>query len=226
MRALVVEDDPGMADVLRRGLSEDGFAVDVACTGAEGLWYAAEQPYDVAVLDVGLPDVDGWTILTSLRERGCWWPVLLLTARDAVEDRVTGLDLGADDYLVKPFSFPELLARLRALLRRGARERPVVLAVGDLVVDPATRRVSRGGEEVSLTAKEFAVLECLVRFPGQVHGKAALLASVWDFAYDGDPNIVEVYLASLRRKLDRPYGRNSLQTVRGAGYRVVDDRAP
>jgi two-component system OmpR family response regulator len=171
VRVLVVEDEPRMAGLLRRGLAEEGFAVDVAASGEEGLWLGRENDYDAVLLDVLLPGVDGFAVLAELRGAGRWAPVLLLTARDAVADRVAGLDLGADDYLVKPFAFPELLARLRALLRRGATERPAVLAVGDLTLDPATRQVCRGGAAVSLTAKEFALLECLMRRPGQVLSK-------------------------------------------------------
>ena len=225
MRVLVVEDDPGMASVLRRGLLEAGFAVDSAATGEEGLWLAIEHDYDVALMDVGLPGMDGWALLRAVRAAQCRWPVLLLTARDAVEDRVAGLDLGADDYLTKPFAFPELLARLRALVRRGTRDRPTLLTVGDLSLDPADRRVCRDGQEVGLTAKEFALLECLMRAPGQVLSKATLIERVWDFGFDADSNVVEVYISNLRRKLDRPFGRQTVQTVRGAGYRVTDDRA-
>ena len=225
MRVLVVEDDPGMASVLRRGLVEAGFAVDTAATGEDGLWLATEQDYDVALLDVGLPGMDGWALLRAVRAAQCSWPVLLLTARDAVEDRVAGLDLGADDYLTKPFAFAELLARLRALVRRGTRDRPTLLGVGDLSLDPAARRVCRDGQEVALTAKEFALLECLMRAPDQVLSKSTLIERVWDFGFDADSNVVEVYISNLRRKLDRPFGRQTVQTVRGAGYRVTDDRA-
>ena len=225
MRVLVVEDDPGMASVLRRGLVEAGFAVDTAATGEDGLWLATEQDYDVALLDVGLPGMDGWALLRAVRAAQCSWPVLLLTARDAVQDRVAGLDLGADDYLTKPFAFAELLARLRALVRRGTRDRPTLLGVGDLLLDPAARRVCRDGQEVALTAKEFALLECLMRAPDQVLSKSTLIERVWDFGFDADSNVVEVYISNLRRKLDRPFGRQTVQTVRGAGYRVTDDRA-
>jgi two-component system OmpR family response regulator len=225
VRALVVEDDPGMAAVLRRGLVEDGYAVDLAAAGQEGLWLATEQYYDVAVIDIGLPGMDGWALLRAVRAAGCRWPVLLLTARDAVADRVAGLDLGADDYVTKPFAFPELLARLRALVRRGPVNRPAVLHVGDLTLDPATRRVWRDDAEIVLTAKEFALLQCLMRCPGQVLSKSELIERVWDFCFDADSNVVEVHVAGLRRKLDRPFGRTTLQTARGAGYRIVDDRA-
>ena len=224
MRVLVVEDEPRMAGLLRRGLVEEGFAVDVAAPGEEGLWFGRENDYDAIVLDVGLPGSDGFAVLGELRRAGRWAPVVVLTARDAVEDRVAGLDLGADDYLTKPFAFPELFARLRAVLRRGAPERPAVLAVGDLTLDPATRQVRRGGAPVSLTAKEFALLECFMRHPGQVLSKTDLIEHVWDFAFDADSNVVEVYVGYLRQKLDRPFGRRSLETVRGAGYRLRDDQ--
>jgi two-component system, OmpR family, response regulator len=225
VRVLVVEDEARMASVLRRGLEEDGFAVDVAATGEDGVWYARENAYDAIVLDAILPGIDGFTVLERLRRAGRWAPVLLLTARDAVEDRVRGLDLGADDYLTKPFAFAELLARLRALLRRGARERPVILAVGDLSLDPARHVVRRGGTSIALTAKEFALLECFMRQPERVLSKADLMEHVWDFAFDGDSNVVEVYVGYLRQKIDRPFRRRSLETVRGAGYRLRDDRA-
>jgi two-component system, OmpR family, response regulator len=221
VRVLVVEDEPGMAGVLRRGLAEEGFAVDVAGDGDDGWWYARENDYDVIVLDVRLPGRDGFTLLTQLRAAACWAPVLLLTARDAIEDRVRGLDLGADDYVTKPFAFPELLARLRALLRRGPRERPAVLTVGDLRLDPARHRAHCGEVPLNLTAKEFAVLECFMRRPGDVLSRRELIASVWDDGFDNDSNVVDVYVGNLRAKLDRPFGRNCLQTVRGAGYRLV-----
>ncbi|MEU4166406.1 response regulator transcription factor [Streptomyces sp. NPDC026665] len=224
MRVLVVEDEAPMAELLRRCLTENGFAVDVAATGEDGLWYAGESDYDVIVLDVMLPGTDGFGVLREIRAAGRWAPVLLLTARDAVEDRVLGLDLGADDYLVKPFALAELLSRLRALMRRGARERPAVLTVGDLTLDPATRRVARGATPITLTAKEFALLECLMRHSGQVLSKTELIEHVWDFTFDADSNVVEVYVGYLRQKIDRPFGRRSLLTSRGAGYRLSDDR--
>ncbi len=220
MRLLVVEDEPRMAAVLRRGLTEEGFAVDLATNGEDGSWYAAENDYDAIVLDLVLPGMDGFGVLTEIRGAGRWAPVLLLTARDAVEDRVRGLDLGADDYLTKPFAFAELLARLRALLRRGAAERPAILAVGDLTLDPARRVVRRGSAEVSLTAKEYAVLECFMRRPGQVLSKTDLIEHVWDVGFDADSNVVEVYVGYLRQTIDRPFGRRSLETVRGMGYRL------
>ncbi len=214
-----------MADLLRRGLAEEGFAVDLAASGEDGLWYARENDYDVILLDVILPGIDGFAVLEHLRTAGRWAPVLLLTARDGVGDRVKGLDLGADDYLTKPFAFPELLARLRALLRRGTRERPAVLAVGDLTLDPAAHAVRRGATSIALTAKEFALLECFMRQPEQVLSKRDLIEHTWDFAFDADSNVVEVYVGYLRQKIDRPFGRRSLETVRGAGYRLRDDRA-
>jgi two-component system, OmpR family, response regulator len=220
MRVLIVEDEVKMAGLLKRGLEEEGYAVDAAPDGQQALWLAAENPYDVVVLDVMLPDLDGFEVCRKLREAGRWSPVLMLTARDGVPDRVAGLDAGADDYLTKPFSFAELLARLRALVRRGTQERPPVLQVGDLSVDPATRRVARGDVPVELTAKEFALLEYLVRHPGEVLSRTRLIEHVWDFAYDGDSNVVDVYVRYLREKVDRPFGEDSIETVRGAGYRL------
>ena len=225
MRVLVVEDEVKMARLLERGLEEEGYAVDVATTGAEAVWAATENPYDVVILDVMLPDVDGFEVCRRLRADGRWAPILMLTAREAVSDRVAGLDAGADDYLAKPFSFNELFARLRALLRRGAEERPTILRVGDLTLDPATREVRRAGRPVVLTAKEFALLEFFMRRPGQVLGRTRLTEHVWDFGYDGDSNVVDVYVGYLRRKIDRPFGRHSMETVRGAGYRLRDDAA-
>ena len=192
-------------------------------TGHDALWLASENPYDAVVLDIMLPDLDGFEVCRRLRAAGRWSPVLMLTARDAVADRVSGLDAGADDYLTKPFSFAELLARLRALLRRGATERPPFLAVGDLTLDPATRRVSRARTPVELTAKEFALLEYFMRHPGEVLSRTRLIEHVWDFAYDGDSNVVDVYVRYLREKVDRPFGSDSLETVRGAGYRLREE---
>lgn len=226
MRLLVVEDEPQMARILKRGLEEEGFAVDVAVDGDEGVWYGSENEYDAIILDVMLPGVDGFEVLGRLREGRRWAPVLMLTARDALEDRIRGLDHGADDYLTKPFAFAELLARIRALMRRGARERPAVLSVGDLVLDPATRDVRRGDVSIALTAKEFALLEFLMRRAGEVLSKTSLVEHVWDFAFDSESNVVEVYIGYLRNKIDRPFGRESLETVRGAGYRLRGGYAP
>jgi two-component system OmpR family response regulator len=223
VRVLVVEDERKMADLLARGLREEGHAVDVDGTGEDALWMAGAAPYEAIVLDVMLPGLDGLAACRELRERGIWTPVLLLTARDAVADRVAGLDTGADDYLVKPFSFSELLARLRALTRRAPGERPVVLEVGDLRLDPAARRVSRAGTEVTLSAKEFALLEVFMRRPGETLSRLRLLEGAWDMAYESRSNLVDVYVSYLRRKLDKPFGRHSLETVRGAGYRLRED---
>jgi two-component system OmpR family response regulator len=225
VRLLVVEDSVKMAAVLKRGLEEEGYAVDVALTGEEGLWMAVEYPSDVIVLDVMLPDMDGFELCRRLRERGQWAPVLMLTARSAVADRVRGLDAGADDYLTKPFSFHELAARTRALLRRGAGERPARLTAGGLCLDPATRAVHRGGVALELSAREFALLEYFMRHPGEVLSRTRLIEHVWDFAYDGGSNIVDVYVRYLREKIDRPFGAHSLETVRGAGYRLRGDSA-
>ncbi|TME09475.1 MAG: response regulator transcription factor [Chloroflexi bacterium] len=220
MRILVVEDEPKMAGLLRRGLVEEGYAVDVAANGTDGLWAAAENPYDAVLLDLMLPDVPGIDVCRQLRERGLRVPVLMLTARDAVPDRVAGLDAGADDYLTKPFAFSELFARLRALARRGPSERPPVLRVGNLALDPATRTVLRGSTRVELTAREFALLELLMQRPDEVLTRSRILEHVWDFAYDGDSNVVDVYIRYLREKIDRPFGRSSIETVRGSGYRL------
>lgn len=221
MRLLVVEDAVKMGGLLRRGLQEEGHAVDLATCGADAVWLGTERAYDAVVLDVMLPDLDGFEVCRRLRERQRWMPVLMLTALDAVPDRVRGLDVGADDYLTKPFAFEELVARVRALVRRGARERPVVLRVGDLSLDPATREVRRGDRPVALTAREFGLLECFMRHPGEVLGRAWLLEQVWDFAYE-DPHVVTVYVGYLREKV----GRSTLRTVRGAGYQLRDDGAP
>jgi len=223
MRILVVEDEPKMAGLLHRGLAEEGYAVDVVRTGTDAVWAATENPCDAILLDVMLPDLDGFDVCRRLRASGNWAPVLMLTARDAVRDRVAGLDAGADDYLTKPFSFSELFARLRALLRRGAAERPSVLQVGDLELDPATHVVARGRSPIKLTAKEFALLEYLMRRAGEVLSRTRLIEHVWDFGYDGDSNVVDVYVRYLREKIDRPFGRNSIETVRGIGYRLRAD---
>jgi two-component system, OmpR family, response regulator len=220
VRVLVVDDDIRTAALLRRGLGEEGYAVDVAHDAAEAMWRVPEFGYDVVVLDVLLPGMSGFEVCRALREGGCWAPVLLLTARDAVEDRVRGLDAGADDYLTKPFSFSELTARIRALVRRGSAERPVVLQVGDLRLDPARRQVWLGQTEVELSAKEFALLELFLRHPGQVLSRTKIIEHVWDYAYDGVSNVVDQYVRYLRRKLGRPQGVTYLETVRGAGYRL------
>jgi two-component system, OmpR family, response regulator len=223
MRLLVVEDDVKLARVLHRGLEQEGYAVDLAVTGAEALDHAGENDYDAIVLDLMLPGRDGFEVCRQLRTDGVWSPVLMLTARDAVEDRVAGLDAGADDYLRKPFSFAELLARLRALQRRGSGERPTVVEVGDLRLDPATRQVWRGDTEIKLSAKEFNLLEAFMNRPEQVLSRDRLLEHAWDFAYEPRSNVVDVYVRYLRDKIDRPFGRASLETVRGLGYRLRAD---
>jgi two-component system OmpR family response regulator len=220
MRILVVEDEKKMAALIRRGLREEGFSVDVTDRGEDALWMAAATEYDGIVLDVMLPGIDGFETCARLRGDGVWAPVLMLTARDSVEDRVAGLDGGADDYLVKPFSFAELMARLRALARRGPVDRPTVLEVGDLRLDPATRQVWRGDTEVALSAKEFALLEAFMRRPGEVLSRYQLLEHAWDYAYENRSNVIDVYVRYLREKVDRPFGVNSIETVRGAGYRL------
>jgi two-component system OmpR family response regulator len=225
MRALVVEDDPGMASVVARGLREAGIAVDLAGNGVDGLWLATDIQYDIVVLDVGLPDVDGLQVLSRLRAAGRAMPVLLLTARDAVPDRVLGLDGGADDYLTKPFAFPELLARIRALVRRGPGVGSRNLRVGDLELDPAAHDVRRAGVPIPLSSKEFALLECFMRASGQVLTRTYLIEHVWDVAFDSDSNVVDVYIGYLRAKIDRPFERRSLRTVRGVGYVLADDHA-
>jgi len=211
-----------MAALLRRGLEEEGYAVDLSVDGLDALWMATENDYDVIVLDVMLPGIDGFEVCRRLRAAARWAPVLMLTARDAVEDRVRGLDAGGDDYLTKPFSFAELVARLRALMRRGAQERPTVLAVGDLRLDPGGHRAWRGVTELDLTAKEFALLEFFLRHPGEALSRTRLIEHVWDFAFDGTSNVIDQYVGYLRRKIDRPFGRDDLETVRGAGYRLRD----
>ena len=217
---MIVEDDVKMAGLIRRGLTEEGLAADVAKNGHDALWMAAATDYDAVVLDVMLPGGDGFDVCRRLREKGQWAPVLMLTARDAVEDRVAGLDAGADDYLTKPFSFAELLARLRALARRPPLERPAVLEVGDLRLDPATRQVWRAETDVQLSTKEFALLETFMRRPGEVLSRYQLLEHCWDYAYENRSNVVDVYVRYLREKVDRPFGRSSIETVRGAGYRL------
>ena len=212
-----------MASLIRRGLREEGLAADVAIKGEDALWMAQATPYDAIVLDVMLPGLDGFETCRRLREDGVWAPVLMLTARDSVEDRVAGLDGGADDYLVKPFSFSELLARLRALGRRGPIERATMLQVGDLRLDPAAHRAWRGEREVDLSAKEFALLELFMRRPGEVLSRYALLEHAWDYEYENRSNVVDVYVRYLREKVDRPFGVESIETVRGAGYRMRSD---
>ncbi len=227
MRVLVAEDSIKMAGLIKRGLEEHGYAVDVVGDGRDALWMAAEHGYDAIVLDVVLDangsGPDGFQVCRRLREQACWSPILMLTARDAVDDRVRGLNAGADDYLTKPFSFQELIARLRAVMRRGAVERPAELAIGDLRLDPATHDVRRGQHRVDLTAKEFALLEYLIGRPDEVITRTNLIEHVWDFAFEGDSNVVDVHVRNLRTKIDRPFGRASLETVRGVGYRLRDD---
>lgn len=220
MRILVVEDETTMAESLRSGLEGEGFAVDVAADGEEGLWYADEVDYDAIILDLMLPKVNGFQVCAALRARDDWTPILMLTAKNGHLDEAEGLDTGADDYLTKPFSFVVLLARLRALLRRKGSERPVALVAGDLVLDPATHEVRRGDTLVELTSREFSVLETLLVRKGQAVSKQEIIEHVWDFDFDGGPNIVEVYVRSLRKKIDEPFGRKSIVTVRGAGYRL------
>ncbi len=223
MRVLVVEDEVKMAALLRRGLSEQGFAVDLAGSGEDALPLAAAASYDAIVLDVMLPGIDGFEACRRLRRDDVWAPVLMLTARGALEDRIAGLDGGADDYLTKPFSFAELLARLRALIRRGQAERPAVIEVGDLRLDPASRQVWRGEEEIQLSAKEFALLEAFMRNPGHVLSRLQLLEQAWEYDYEHRSNVIEVYIRYLRRKIDIPFGVASLETIRGAGYRLRKD---
>ena len=223
MRALVVEDELKMAALIRRGLVEEGYAADVARTGEEALWMARATPYDAIVLDLMLPGRDGLEVCRSLRESGVWSPILMLTARDGIEDRVSGLDSGADDYLSKPFSFAELLARLRALTRRGPTERPAVIELGSLRLDPATRQTWRGETVIDLSAKEFSLLETFVRHPGEVLTRLDLLEHAWDYAYENKSNVVDVYVRYLRAKIDRPFGLDSIETVRGVGYRLRAD---
>jgi len=220
VHVLVVEDDLKMAALLRRALEREGYAVDVAGSGTEALWAAEELALDAIVLDVMIPEPDGFEVCRQLRHAGRWMPVLLLTARDGVQDRVVGLDAGADDYLVKPFALEELFARLRALLRREPAERPTVLEVGDLRLDPASKVVTRGQVRVELSAKELALLQLFMRHPDEVLDRSYILDHVWDFAYEGTSNVVDVYVRYLREKIDRPFGCTSLETVRGHGYRL------
>jgi DNA-binding response OmpR family regulator len=226
LRVLVVEDEKRLVAALKRGLETEGFAVDVALNGTDGLWLATEQPFDAVILDVMLPGLNGFEVCARLREGGIWTPILMLTAKDGELDEAEALDTGADDYLTKPFSFVVLVARLRALLRRGSPERPAVLKTGDLCLDPATHRCLRAGEEIALTGREFAVLEYLMRRPGEIVSKSEILDHVWDFSYDGDPNVVEVHISALRRKLDRQAERRSIETLRGLGYRLIAAESP
>ncbi len=223
MRVLLVEDQKGLAESMRRGLTGEGCVVDVAHDGITGLWAATESSYDVMVLDIMLPGLNGYKVLQELRERRVWTPVLMLTAKDGEYDQTDAFDLGADDYLTKPFSFLVLTARLRALVRRGAPERPAKLTVGSLVLDPARRTVTRRGEPVRLTPREFGFVQYLMRNAGTVVSKFEILENVWDPAYDGGENIVEVYVGYLRRKLDVPFGLQTLITVRSMGYRLDTD---
>jgi two-component system, OmpR family, response regulator len=223
MRVLIVEDDAKMAGLIQRGLRDDGLAADVAGEGEAALWMAGATDYDAIVLDVLLPGIDGFEVCRRLRSDGVRSPVLMLTARDAVEDRVRGLDTGADDYLTKPFSLAELAARLRAIARRGPIERPPVLEAGGLRLDPATRRVWRGGAEIALSAREFALLETLMRHPGQVLDRLQLLDHAWDGEYENRSNVIDVYIRYLREKVDRPFGADSIETVRGVGYRLREN---
>jgi two-component system, OmpR family, response regulator len=220
MRVLIVEDEPKMAGLIRRGLREEGYSPDIARTGDDALWMAAATEYDAIVLDVLLPGTNGFDVCRELRRSGVWSPVLMLTARDSVDDRVAGLDAGADDYLTKPFSFVEFLARLRALSRRPPLERPAVLEVGDLRLNPATHQAWRGDAELELSAKEFRILEAFMRRPGHVLSRLHLLEHCWDYGYENRSNVVDVYVRYLREKIDRPFGRKSIETVRGAGYRL------
>jgi DNA-binding response OmpR family regulator len=223
MRVLVVEDELGLAETLRRGLVADGFSVDVMHNGEDAIWAATESTYSAIVLDIMLPKVNGYRVVEQLREQGNWTPIMMLTAKDGDYDQTDAFDLGADDYLTKPFSFIVLIARLRALIRRGAPERPVVLSAGDLTLDPARRRVQRADTLLTLTPREFGLLEYLMHNAGDVVTKAQILDAVWDPAFDGEPNIVEVYIRYLRRKVDLPFGRHAIETARGMGYRLAPD---
>jgi len=223
MRVLIVEDEAKMSGLLRKGLRHEGIAVDLAERGEDALWMAGSTEYDAIVLDLMLPGIDGFEVCRRLREDGVWAPILMLTARDGVRDRVAGLDSGADDYLVKPFSYAELLARLRALARRGREGQQVELQAGGLRMDPARRQVWRGAREIDLSAKEFAVLEVFMRRPGEVLSRFQLLEHAWDYEYENRSNIVDAYVRLLRKKIDRPFGTDSIQTVRGAGYRLREN---
>jgi two-component system OmpR family response regulator len=220
VRVLIVDDERPLAETIRRGLTDEGFVVELAHNGQDALWAATEKRFDAIVLDIMLPRGNGYQVLTELRRREIWTPVLMLTAKDGDYDQTDAFDLGADDYLTKPFSFIVLVARLRALIRRGAPERPVVLTCGDLTLDPVRRRVERAAQEISLTPREYGLLEFLMRHKGDVVTKGEILEGVWDPAFEGDPNVVEVYVRYLRRKIDAPFGRRAIETVRGMGYRL------
>lgn len=223
MRVLLVEDEPRLAETIKRGLVDQGFVVDVADNGIDGLWSATEHEFDVIVLDIMLPGISGYKVLEKIRERKVWTPVLMLTAKDGEYDQVDAFDLGADDYLTKPFSFMVLLARIRALIRRGAPERPVVLAAGDLSLDPQSRKVTRSTSEISLTPREFSLMQFFMQHAGKAVTKTEILDGVWDSAFEGDANVVEVYVRYLRLKVDIPFDRHSIQTLRGVGYRFDPD---
>jgi two-component system OmpR family response regulator len=223
VRVLIVEDEPKLAALLRRGLRKEGMAVDLAAQGEEAVWKAESTEYDAIILDLMLPGIDGLEVCRRIRDADVWSPVLMLTARDAVRDRVAGLDSGADDYLTKPFSYAELLARLRALVRRGASARPTELVVGSLRLDPARRHVWRDSTEIELSAKEFALLETFMRRPGEVLTRFELLEHAWDYEYENRSNVVDSFVRFLRRKIDKPFGVESIETVRGAGYRLRED---
>jgi DNA-binding response OmpR family regulator len=223
VRILIVEDDKQIASAVKRGLGAEGFAVDVALSGTDGLWMASENPYDAIVLDILLPGVNGYQVCARLREAGNWTPILMLTAKSGEYDEAEAFDTGADDYLTKPFSYVVLIARLRSMLRRSGHSLLVSCEAGDLRLDPGAHRCWRGPTEISLTAREFSVLEFLMRRAGQVVDKLDILANVWDFDFDGDPNIVEVYIRRVRQKIDEPFGRHAIVTVRGAGYRLSTD---
>ena len=225
MRVLIVEDEPKMASLIRRGLTAEGMAVDVASNGDDAIWMGAATEYDAIVLDVMLPGSDGFEVCERLRADRVWSPILMLTARDSVADRIAGLDRGADDYLTKPFSYAELLARLRALVRRGRPERPAQLEAAGLRLDPASRRVWRGDEQIALSAKEFALLETMMRRPGQILSRFELLEHAWSYEYENRSNVVDSYIRFLRRKIDKPFGTDSIETVRGAGYRLREEAA-
>ncbi len=223
VKVLLVDDEPRLVDAVQRGLAAEGFQVEVARDGEQGLWMAREGSYDVIVLDIMLPRLNGYRVCQSLRDEEIWTPVLMLTAKDGEHDEADAFDLGADDYLTKPFSFVVLVARLRALLRRGAPERPVVLQAGDLSLDPARRHVLRADQDIALTPREFGLLHFLLRRKGDVVTKSEILAAVWDENYEGDSNVVEVYVGYLRRKIDTPFARQAIETVRGVGYRLADN---